>query len=181
MNMTRQPVDARTPRRIAAGLTPRPRNPQSSAPFARTHRPLRDWVHRYNAEGIGGLFDRPHGGGAQRKLTAEQEAEVAGWVQSGPDLQTDGVVRWRLSDLRAKIAQRFAVHLHERSVGKLVRRLGFRRISVRPRHPQADAAAQQAHKKTSPPWLPTRSRSRRVTSRSSSGGRTKPASANRAA
>jgi transposase len=24
---------------------------------------LRDWVHRYCAEGIGGLFDRPHSGG----------------------------------------------------------------------------------------------------------------------
>ena len=22
---------------------------------------LRDWAHRYNAEGIAGLFDRPHG------------------------------------------------------------------------------------------------------------------------
>ncbi len=25
---------------------------------------LRDWVHRYNAEGLAGLSDRPHGGGA---------------------------------------------------------------------------------------------------------------------
>jgi transposase len=83
------------------------------------------------------------------------------------------VVRWRLSDLRAKIAELFAVHLHERSVGKLVRRLGFRRVSVRPRHPQADVSAQEAHKKTSPLWSPTPSRSTRATSRSSSGGRTK--------
>src|SRR5215467_11917963 len=59
---------------------------------------LRDWVHRYNAEGIAGLFDRPHGGGAPRKLTVMQESEVAGWVRSGPTLETDGVVRWRRSD-----------------------------------------------------------------------------------
>jgi hypothetical protein len=32
-------------------------------------------------------------------------------------------------------------------VGKLLRRLGFRRRSVRPRHPAHDAAAQEAHKK----------------------------------
>ena len=37
---------------------------------------LRDWVHRYNAEGVGGLFDRPHGGGAPRKLTAAQEVTL---------------------------------------------------------------------------------------------------------
>ena len=108
---------------------------------------LRDWVHRYNAEGIVGLFDRPHGGGAARKLTAAQERELAAWVRSGPDRETDGVVRWRRGDLSRKIARMFGVHLHERSVGKLLHRLGFRHLSVRPRHPQADSSAQQADKK----------------------------------
>ena len=111
---------------------------------------LRDWVHRYNAGGVSGLFDRPHGGGARRKLTAAQETEISGWVRAGPIPEADGVVRWRLGDLREKIDQTLAAHLHERSVGKLMRRLGFRRLSVRPRHPQADAAAQEAHKKTLP-------------------------------
>jgi transposase len=111
---------------------------------------LRDWVHRYNGEGIAGLFDRPHGGGAPRKLTAAQEAAIAGWVQSGAVPEMDGVVRWRLSDLRQKIAQAFAVHLHERGVGKLLYRLGFRHLSVRPRHPQADTSAQETHKNVWP-------------------------------
>src|SRR5258708_16719894 len=37
---------------------------------------LRDWVHRYNAEGLRGLYDlkRP---GARPKLTAEQIADLA--------------------------------------------------------------------------------------------------------
>ena len=48
----------------------------------------------------------------------------------------------------------FGVHLHERSVGKLLQRLGFRHLSVRPRHPGQDVAAQEAHKKTSPTWSP---------------------------
>jgi len=30
----------------------------------------------------------------------------------------------------------FAVSLHERTVGKLLRKLSFRRLSVRPQHPQ---------------------------------------------
>ena len=60
------------------------------------------------------------------------------------------MVRWRRGDLSRKIARMFGVHLHERSVGKLLHRLGFRHLSVRPRHPQADSSAQQAHKKTVP-------------------------------
>jgi hypothetical protein len=55
-------------------------------------------------------------------------------------------------DLQRKIAAAFKVTMHERSVGKLLHRLGFRHISVRPRHPQAEAAAQAAHKKTLPRW-----------------------------
>ena len=142
---------------------------------------LRDWVHRYDAEGIAGLFDRPHGGGAPRKLTAAQESEVADWVRAGPELETDGVVRWRRSDLGRKIAATFGVHLHERSVGKLLHRLGFRHLSVRPRHPQADPSAQEAHKKTLPPWSPMSSRRRPPASQSNSGGRMKHASASKAA
>ena len=108
---------------------------------------LRDWVHRYNAEGIAGLSNRPRGGGACSRLTAEQQAELAEWVRTGPDPEKDGVVRWRRVDLQAKIATKFNVKLHERSVGKLLRRLGFSRISVRPPHPQADVSEQEAHKK----------------------------------
>lgn len=142
---------------------------------------LRDWVHRYNAEGIAGLSNRPHGGGACSRLTAEQQAEVAEWVRTGPDPEKDGVVRWRRVDLQAKIAAVFNVQLHERSVGKLLRRLGFSRISVRPRHPQADASAQEAHKKTSLRWSRRRFLPNSATGRSNFGGRTRPASVNRAA
>ena len=56
-------------------------------------------------------------------------------------------MRWRRIDLRALIEARFAVRLHERSVGKVLRRLGFARLSVRPRHPKADEAAQERSKK----------------------------------
>src|SRR3954452_23398893 len=112
---------------------------------------LRDWVHRYAAEGLPGLRDRPRSGRKPR-LTAEQEAELATAVEQGPDPDRDGVVRWRRIDLKALIETRFAVGLHERSVGKVLRRLGFTRLSVRPRHPKADEAAQEAFKKASPSW-----------------------------
>ena len=102
---------------------------------------LCDWVHRYNADGLAGLGDR-HGGGAQPRLSPEQEAEVADWTRTGPDVEKDGVVRWRCVDIQARIACLFGVALHERSVGKLLHRLRFARMSTRPRHPKADAAAQ---------------------------------------
>jgi len=90
-----------------------------------TRQTLRDWVHRYNAEGIAGLADRPHGGGARRALSAAQEALVAAWVESGPDVAKDGVVRWRRADLGMVIEREFGVALHDRSVGKILHRLGF--------------------------------------------------------
>jgi len=102
---------------------------------------LRDWVHRYNAGGVAGLADR-HGGGVARRLSAEQEAEVAGWIRTGPDLARDKVVRWRCADIQARIAELFGVALHERTVGKLLHRLRFSHVSTRPRHPKADVAAQ---------------------------------------
>src|SRR5690242_21923450 len=88
---------------------------------------LGDWVHRYNAEGLAGLRDRRRPGPRPR-LTPEQEAELATAVERGPDPERDGVVRWRRVDLKALIETRFTVRLHERSVGKVLRRLGFGRV-----------------------------------------------------
>src|SRR5919202_3272571 len=84
---------------------------------------LRDWVRRYNEEGLAGLHDRPRPGRRPR-LTPEQEAELATAVERGPDPDRDGVVRWRRVDLQALIETRFGVRPHERSVGKVPRRLG---------------------------------------------------------
>src|SRR5215210_7087017 len=139
---------------------------------------LRDWVHRYNEEGLAGLHDRRRPGPKPR-LTPEQEAELAAEVERGPDPERDGVVRWRRIDLQALIERRFAVRLHERTVGKLLHRLGFARLSVRPKHPKADEAAQAVFKKASPRWCRRRCPSTPAASRSRSGSRTRPASASR--
>jgi transposase len=110
---------------------------------------LRDWVHRYNAEGVAGLADRQRSGRPPR-LTAAREAEIAKLVEVGPDLATHGVVRWRCVDLQKIIADRFDIALAERSVAKLLKKLRFVRLSPRPYHPKKDADAQEAFKKTSP-------------------------------
>ena len=111
---------------------------------------LRDWVIRYNAEGVEGLRDRTRPG-RPGQLTAAQLGELERLVEAGPDIAVHGVVRWRCVDLQAEIRRRFDVEVSERHVGRLLERLAFTRLSVRPRHPEADEAAQAAFKKTSPP------------------------------
>jgi transposase len=114
---------------------------------------LRDWVHRYNAEGLAGLSDRPRTATPRRRLNAEQEAQVAAWVEAGPDPSAQGgLVRWRRIDLRDRIAREYGVAFHERSIGKLLDRLEFSHMSVRPQHPLSDEAAQETFKKTLPSW-----------------------------
>lgn len=140
---------------------------------------LRDWVHRYNAEGLTGLGNlKPPGRGS--KLTAQQRAALAELVETGPDPARHGVVRWRRIDLRDELQRQFGITLHERSVGKVLAKLGYRRLSVRPRHPQADDEAQEAFKKTLP--RPSRNASPTASSASpsKSGSRTRHASASRA-
>ena len=140
---------------------------------------LRDWVHRYNNEGLAGLSDRKAPGPAPRQST-QQQAEVAALVRAGPDLEEHGIVRWRRSDLSQVIKARYGVHLAERSVGALLARLGFAHISVRPHNPAQDPVAIEAHKKTSPLSSLPPSPSMRGASRSSSGGKTRPALVNKA-
>ena len=107
---------------------------------------LRDWVHRFNAAGPEGLIDRKPAGAA-RRLTPEQEAELTALIEAGPDFERDGVVRWRCVDLQHLILTRWNIAYHERTIGKLLRRLGFRHISARPRHLGQDPAQLEAVKK----------------------------------
>jgi transposase len=58
------------------------------------------------------------------------------------------VVRWRCIDLKRRIEAAFGVELHERTVGKLLAALGYRRLSVRPQHPKTDPDAQAAFRKS---------------------------------
>jgi len=109
---------------------------------------LRDWVHRFNQHGPEGLIDRKSTG-PKSKLTTEQLARLKDIVTTGPDPTIDGVVRWRCADLAAVIKARFDADYHVASVGRLLHRLGFSHVSVRPQHPKQDPEAIEAFKKTS--------------------------------
>ena len=112
---------------------------------------LRDWVHRYNAEGIAGLKSG-HGPGKPPSLNMEQMAELKAMVLKGPDPEKHGVVRWRCVDLRAEVARLYSVEVSKRTVGKWLRKMELTRLQPRPFHPKKDDAAQAAFKKTSPAW-----------------------------
>jgi transposase len=139
------PAVARRALAIAMVIDGYPR--ATAAELAGTERQtLRDWVHRFNAEGLEGLSDRPRPS-RLAFLSAEQMKQVEAWVEAGPELKTGGVVRWRRIDLVERIKATFDVTLDGRSVGRLLRLLDFRRLAVRPQHPESDDAAQDAFKK----------------------------------
>jgi transposase len=108
---------------------------------------LRDWVHRYNAAGIAGLTSRCSSG-RPPALDEAQMDELKALVIKGPDPETDKVVRWRCLDLRGQVALRFTVTVHERTIGKWLRRLKLTRLQPRPFHPKKNAEAQETFKQS---------------------------------
>jgi len=109
---------------------------------------IRDWVLRFNAEGPEGLKNRK-APGPPRKLNEEQRTALAAIVESGPDPAIHGVVRWRRCDLAAWLKEQFGISLAETTVGQELRRMGYAKLSARPRHYAQDEAALAAFKKTS--------------------------------
>ncbi len=110
---------------------------------------LRDWLIRYNAEGLEGLKDRMKPGRTPR-LRGDNLKAFDQVVEKGPDMAKDKVVRWRCADLKVVAKDQFGVSLSERSIGRVLGKLRFVRLSVRPQHPNADVAAQETFKKTLP-------------------------------
>jgi transposase len=114
---------------------------------------LRDAVLRYNAEGVGGLHDRPRSGRPEA-LTEGQQAALKAWVLRGPSPERDGVSAWRLVDICARAEEAYGVRTSEWGMSRLLRRLGLSRQKARPRPPQGSAAAQAAFKKWA--WVEAR-------------------------
>lgn len=109
---------------------------------------LRDWAHRFNQHGPDGLIDIKPAGRPPR-LSDEQKGVLKQLVEAGPDPETDGIVRWRCVDLKRVVRDRFGIDLSEVSLGRILKQLGFSRISARPQHPMQDRAAIETFKKTS--------------------------------
>lgn len=110
---------------------------------------IRDWVLRFNAEGPDGLIDRK-APGPRRKLSDDQRAALAEIVETGPIPAIHGVVRWRRSDLAQWLWEEFGVSLDVTTVGRELRRMGYTKLSARPRHYAQNEDAVAEFKKTSP-------------------------------
>jgi transposase len=111
---------------------------------------LHDAVVRYNSEGLAGLHDRPKGH-ARPVLSDEESARLKQIVLAGPDLARHGRTEWTLPALAEEIARLWGKSLHPASLSRVLRRLGLSKQKTRPRHPQADAQAQEAFKKGASP------------------------------
>jgi transposase len=111
---------------------------------------LRDWVHRYNAEGIEGLRDRPRPG-RPCALDEGRQAALKALILKGPKLERDGCVAWRIRDLCRLVEDRFGVRYGETGMLRLVKGLDLSRQKARPVHPEADPGARERFKKSSPP------------------------------
>ena len=107
---------------------------------------LHDAVGRYNAEGLSGLHDRPKGH-RRPVLDQDDEAALKKLVLAGPDLARHGRMEWTLPSLAEEIERLWGKRLHPASLSRVLKRLGLSKQKTRPRHPQANAEAQEAFKK----------------------------------
>jgi len=114
---------------------------------------VRDWVVRFNARGPDGLIDGKAPGNRPKLNDAQRQALVA-IVESGPTPEIHGVVGWRLIDLAQWLYQEFTVSVGETTVGRELKKLGYVKLTARPRHHAQDTEALEAFKKggLQPSW-----------------------------
>ena len=118
---------------------------------------VRDWVLAFNAEGPPGLTDGK-APGKDTLLNPEQREALKRIVEAGPNPAVDGVVRWRLVDLAQWVYAEFGISVSKQTLSRMLRGMGYRKLSARPRHHAQDPVAREAFKKTSPRvWRKSRS------------------------
>ena len=122
---------------------------------------VRDWVVRFNARGADGLLDGK-APGPRSRLDDVQRRALIEVVESGPIPAIHGVVRWRLIDLVQWLHEEFAVSLDETTVGRELKKLGYVKLTARPRHHAQNEFAMEAFKKggSQPSWQRSKPSSR---------------------
>ncbi len=125
---------------------------------------VRNWVLAFNAVGLDGLLNGK-APGRTAILTSDQRCALVQVVQSGPIPAIHGVVRWRLTDLAQWVFDEFRLSISQQTLSRELRRLGYRKISARPRHHAQSVEAVAVFKKTLPPQWTTSPHARRTASR----------------
>jgi transposase len=140
-------------------------------------RAVRNWVHRYNRDGLKGLRDRR--GGRRCRLAPEAQEQVRARLMAEPRPE-DHVCTLRGVDIRRILREEFQTPYARSSVYYFLHRtLGMSYVKPRPLHRKSDPAAQETFKKTSRKRLRSSARSIRAGGWKS-GSKTKAASASRA-
>ena len=83
-------------------------------------------------------------------MNDDHRASLAAMLESGPIPAVHGVVRWRIVDLRQWIFEAFRVAVSQQTLGRVLRKMGYRKLSARPRHHAQAAGAIEEFKKVSP-------------------------------
>jgi len=136
-------------------------------------RTVQQWVAKYNRGGLDELFDNPRPG-QPTKLPRNREEEFLRRLEQGPT-PADGVRVLNGPAIQRILKREFGPTYSLGGVVDLLHRLGYSYLCPRPRHEQADPAAQEEFKKTFPPsW--TRSKPNTPAKPSRSGSRMKPGS-----
>ena len=96
---------------------------------------------------IAGDFARSSGENPWKTASSRFVCEVLTRILA---IALDGVVRWRLIDLAQWVFAEFGISISKQTLSRILRGLGYRKLSARPRHHAQDPAALEAFKKTSP-------------------------------
>jgi len=105
---------------------------------------LRDAIHRYNAEGWDGFYDRPRPG-RPPKLTHEQQAQLKANILDGPPPDSNQS-EYRIRHLIEMARREFNTLYSESGLRTILKRLDLSWMTCRPRNPKSDIAAQEAFK-----------------------------------
>jgi transposase len=116
--------------------------PQAAPMVGLKERQVRNWVHRFGAEGLDGLRDRPRPG-QPKHLPTEKEDAFRARIRRPPR----GMILHGL-DIQRLLKEEFGAAYKLSGVYFLLHRLGFSSLSPRPLHPQTDKDSQDDFKKT---------------------------------
>jgi transposase len=119
--------------------------PQAAKAIGLKQRQSRNWIHRFNDEGVNGLRDRPRSG-QPVKLHRQEEQAFRERIEKGAT-QEDPTRNLRVKDIQRILREEFGADYCLGGTYFLLHRLGFSSLVPRPHHPKADQQAQTKFKK----------------------------------
>lgn len=151
-------------------------SPQIVSKLDRSRRFVQEWVYRYRDDGIDALREKPRPG-QPTKLSRDLEGDFGGRIDSGAR-PGDRVCTLRGKQVVQILEREFGATYTLAGAYNLLHRLGFSCLRPRPRHEKNNPKKAEEFKQRAP--LLSRASAKSITTKpSTSGSRTKRASASR--